>query len=680
MLKGRLGRIRNELVIVSMLLVLLGVALYYKESLCSDLSIHHFYLSDSFRTPVLRFTNISAGRRRGVAVLVHGFQCNKSMMVQLGKFLALHGLDAYTIDLPGHGESNTSFKLGECWEATRQAISEIAALAGVDRREIVVIGHSFGAMVLAVAIERQDIAASIYIGPGEVKNLKPDCLRNVLVITAEHDSRDIKAYAQTIFDTLTCQHLSKPGNGRYGDFSNGTAREWIEVPQTAHVNLILDSGVRYLVVDWCEKSLQTALVQSRPLPTVPTKLAPILSLMISAVFVSLMSKIMPACSHEGWPFFTNPFRIFNIFVWGIFCGIAIFKIYTPPGFLHLREGELFAVPIFSVGLFCLLFFLAFERRIHLGVSLLEIFMALAAFCVLYLGLLPTVDREFFHLSFTFDHPGRLLAFAVVSIGSLPFSLMVERLLRHTQGLFHGFLLGTAASFGAAIAFYAVFGFGILQVAGGLYRFAGVFLAVIVYCTLVGAIFYHTRRSLIPGAVFSSLVAAWLISVCFLYYRIFMSSVIGHAMAGIAIGPRLVRVRQKEKKGRIFAVAALLAIVPDLDVPAYIAFGSFGIAPHRGVTHTILFAVITSVIAAAAGSRYLRLTMLRTFVLALGVLLSHLALDYLMGCGTPLQLLWPFSKTGYLFPYKAVPTAFYGLSAGSLASILIHPLTLSRDTL
>ncbi len=155
----------------------------------------------------------------------------------------------------------------------------------------------------------------------------------------------------------------------------------------------------------------------------------------------------------------------------------------------------------------------------------------------------------------------------------------------------------------------------------------------------------------------------------------MSSVIGHAMAGIAIGSAFGAGPAKEKKGRIFAVAALLAIVPDLDVPAYIAFGSFGIAPHRGVTHTILFAVITSMIAAAAGSRYLRLTMLRTFILALGVLLSHLALDYFMGCGTPLQLLWPFSKTGYLFPYKVVPTAFYGLSAGSLASILIHPLTL-----
>jgi hypothetical protein len=151
------------------------------------------------------------------------------------------------------------------------------------------------------------------------------------------------------------------------------------------------------------------------------------------------------------------------------------------------------------------------------VSLLEIFMALAAFCVLYLGLIPTVDREFFNLSITFDHLGRLWAFAVVSIGLLPFFFMVERLFRHTQGLFHGFLTGTAASIGVAIAFYAVFCLGIVLVGGGLFRFAEVFLAVIVYCTLVGAIFYHTRRSLVPGAVFSSLVVAWLISVSFLYY-------------------------------------------------------------------------------------------------------------------------------------------------------------------
>ncbi len=155
----------------------------------------------------------------------------------------------------------------------------------------------------------------------------------------------------------------------------------------------------------------------------------------------------------------------------------------------------------------------------------------------------------------------------------------------------------------------------------------------------------------------------------------MSSIIGHAMAGIAIGSAFGADPAKENKGRIIAAAALLAALPDLDVVAYIAFGSLGIAPHRGVTHTILFAVIVSAIAAAAGSRYLRLTLLRTFVLALVILLSHLALDYLMGCGPALQLLWPFSNTGYLFPYRVVPTAFYALSGPSLASLLIHPLTL-----
>ena len=52
---------------------------------------------------------------------------------------------------------------------------------------------------------------------------------------------------------------------------------------------------------------------------------------------------------------------------------------------------------------------------------------------------------------------------------------------------------------------------------GLFRFAESFLAVVGYCKLIGGIFYRARNSIVPGAIFTSLAVAWLISVGFIYY-------------------------------------------------------------------------------------------------------------------------------------------------------------------
>jgi hypothetical protein len=71
------------------------------------------------------------------------------------------------------------------------------------------------------------------------------------------------------------------------------------------------------------------------------------------------------------------------------------------------------------------------------------------------------------------------------------------------------------------AIYSIFALSIVVVSVergmALYRFTETLLAVTGYCALVGAIFYQNGRSTVPGAVFSSLVVAWLISVGFIHY-------------------------------------------------------------------------------------------------------------------------------------------------------------------
>jgi len=152
----------------------------------------------------------------------------------------------------------------------------------------------------------------------------------------------------------------------------------------------------------------------------------------------------------------------------------------------------------------------------------------------------------------------------------------------------------------------------------------------------------------------------------------MSSFVGHSLAGMSVALAIgVNQTGRKRRGLVIIVAAL-AVLPDIDVLVYLTFGALGMTPHRGLTHTLLFATMISSALAAISRSYFAMTFCRAFLLFTGVMLSHLLLDYLMGCGPAVPFFWPLSNHGYLFPYKVAPTAYYGLSATELISLLFYP--------
>jgi len=155
----------------------------------------------------------------------------------------------------------------------------------------------------------------------------------------------------------------------------------------------------------------------------------------------------------------------------------------------------------------------------------------------------------------------------------------------------------------------------------------------------------------------------------------MSSIVGHALAGITVASAFEHDEAKENRRKLFGLAALLSITPDLDVLIYIAYRPLGMTPHRGFTHTIVFALIAGGFMAIVCRRFLGLTYLRVFLIVSTVLLSHSLLDYLMGCGPGVPFFWPISEQGFLLPFRLVPTAYYSLSVGDLLSVAVSPVTL-----
>lgn len=155
----------------------------------------------------------------------------------------------------------------------------------------------------------------------------------------------------------------------------------------------------------------------------------------------------------------------------------------------------------------------------------------------------------------------------------------------------------------------------------------------------------------------------------------MSSIVGHALAGVSAASAFEHSGTRENKRRLFGLAALLSITPDLDVLIYIAFRPLGMTPHRGITHSIVFAIFAGVFIAIVCRRFLGITYLRVFLMASAVLLSHSLLDYLMGCGPGVLFFWPISEKGFLSPFRLVPTAYYSLSGGGLLAVAVSPATL-----
>ncbi len=132
----------------------------------------------------------------------------------------------------------------------------------------------------------------------------------------------------------------------------------------------------------------------------------------------------------------------------------------------------------------------------------------------------------------------------------------------------------------------------------------------------------------------------------------MSSFIGHALIGFAIGSRV----KKPSKPQSISIALLysaLAISPDLD---YLLawFAGYHIEPRY--THSIGFCVFIGCSALLIKKVFLK-TILHNvaWVLFFITPLSHLVLDYLVGVYAS-PLLWPFSDKNFTFAYGVLPSA------------------------
>ncbi|MCK5219899.1 metal-dependent hydrolase [bacterium] len=163
----------------------------------------------------------------------------------------------------------------------------------------------------------------------------------------------------------------------------------------------------------------------------------------------------------------------------------------------------------------------------------------------------------------------------------------------------------------------------------------------------------------------------------------MASFVGHSLGALTAYQVIDSLYPNSNKPSLYSKYGLvlfLAILPDLDVLSYIAFGwSFG-GIHRGYSHSFSFGISVAVILALPFFYYGWKIFLRLFCALTCASAIHPLLDYFMACGPKLPLFWPFIKIKYLADIQLIPTAYYSHSLSGLFKLLWAPQSLKGMSL
>jgi inner membrane protein len=151
----------------------------------------------------------------------------------------------------------------------------------------------------------------------------------------------------------------------------------------------------------------------------------------------------------------------------------------------------------------------------------------------------------------------------------------------------------------------------------------------------------------------------------------MPTIISHPAILLAVYPAF---RKYQFSATTWVAAAICSIVPDFDVIGFrfgIRYGD--ILGHRGLTHSILFAIVLSVIVACVIHQKPKLV---TFVFIFLCTLSHGILDAFTDGGLGIAFFSPFSNTRYFFPWRPLevsPIGISGFLSGPALSVLMSEI-------
>jgi len=136
------------------------------------------------------------------------------------------------------------------------------------------------------------------------------------------------------------------------------------------------------------------------------------------------------------------------------------------------------------------------------------------------------------------------------------------------------------------------------------------------------------------------------------------SIMTHGLVGaaaVAVAPC------RNRRPALWLLSAGLSMVPDLDVMSYhLDLPRTSIWAHRGISHSLVAALVVGALLAGLTRRGLSLGWPRLALLLSLVMASHGFLDGFTHGGRGIAFFAPFDANRYLFPFRPIPSAPFGL--------------------
>jgi inner membrane protein len=143
----------------------------------------------------------------------------------------------------------------------------------------------------------------------------------------------------------------------------------------------------------------------------------------------------------------------------------------------------------------------------------------------------------------------------------------------------------------------------------------------------------------------------------------MASIFSHGIAAFAVGKLLIL---SKKPWKLWITGIICSMVPDADTIAF----RFGIPynsvwGHRGITHSILFAVFLALIVMIIFYKTIKLSEKDWWILFIYFFLatvSHPVLDAMTNGGLGVAFFAPFDNSRYFFPWRPIQVSPIGAKA------------------
>ncbi len=456
---------RRAVTVISLIVLVVAAAAYSRLPVRREAAV--FDVSPP--TPYFHYSAQSPSRGR--VLLVHGLNANKRMLNLISYSLAESGLDVFTIDLPGHGESRTPFNA----LMARQAVAQVLERLGPDTQ---VLGHSLGGALLLDVVSDHPVKSMVLFSPAPAP-IDHLLASRVLVFEGQFDPGRIRVFAPEI------------------EAASQGAFEYHDLPWTGHTGGLTKPWVIARVAEWFGGD--SALIRARQ------RLLLSLVMIVSSLILGLA--LLPQRKKIEFSIASNATPSRNVVTYVVATSLAaIAAVGVPVGrVLHLFVTDyLLAVFLLTGILLCASQF----RRPVLKRSL-YIAIAAAAFMIVVPGVL--VISEFTQLMLS---NGRWWRFPAIACFSLPWFWADEIAIRPIASHWKSTLTGvtTRILFAAIVATTAMT---FHREAAFLVMLLPALLIFWVALWFAGDLLYRRLRDPFAVAVFLSLVQGWVFASLFI---------------------------------------------------------------------------------------------------------------------------------------------------------------------